>query len=91
MFYGITQCEDQLKVFNHLTSVLKDAVQKSGGSLSHHHGIGKKNAASYGIIMSNVSIQMFKSLKALIDPKNIFAAGNFSLESEHVSKLSSKL
>jgi alkyldihydroxyacetonephosphate synthase len=65
-----------LEIFEHLASVVKDAVKKSGGSLSHHHGIGKKNAYKYGKIMSNVSKEMLMSLKERIDPKNVFAAGN---------------
>lgn len=76
LYYGIVRCDNQLKIFEDLASVVKDAVRKCGGSLSHHHGIGKKNALKYEKGLSNVSKEMLRCLKEKIDPKNVFAAGN---------------
>lgn len=55
---------------------MKEAVRESGGSLSHHHGIGKKNALKFNKGLSIVSKEMLRCLKEKIDPKNVFAAGN---------------
>jgi alkyldihydroxyacetonephosphate synthase len=91
LYFGINRCNDQLKTFEHLASILKDTVNKSGGSLSHHHGIGKKNALKYGKFVSNVSKKMLMSLKKRVDPKNIFAAGNLGLNFDEDHEILSKL
>lgn len=76
LYYGIASCDDQLKLFEDLASIVKDSVRSSGGSLSHHHGIGKKNCLKFSKGLSSVGKEMLTCLKKKIDPKNIFAAGN---------------
>lgn len=90
LYYGIASCDDQLKLFEDLASIVKDAVRQSGGSLSHHHGIGKKNALKFSKGLSEVSKDMLRCLKEKIDPKNIFAAGNL-IYNVNDKNLSSKL
>jgi alkyldihydroxyacetonephosphate synthase len=67
--------------------VIKETVRSSGGSLSHHHGIGKKNSIMYNKVTPNVGKQMMRSLKEKIDPKNVFAAGNLVFQENIKSKL----
>lgn len=67
--------------------LVKETVRSSGGSLSHHHGIGKKNSVMYGKVTSNVGKEMMRSLKGKVDPKNIFAAGNLIYQENLSSKL----
>lgn len=87
----MTSCENQLEVFENLASYIKDAVQRFGGSLSHHHGIGKKNAEKYSKGLSNVSKEMLRTVKKTIDPKNIFAAGNLIYSENETQNVASKL
>lgn len=47
-----------------------------GGSISHHHGIGKIRSKWYKQSVSSVGVELYKSAKLELDPKNIFAAGN---------------
>lgn len=84
-------CDNQLQIFEDLASYIKDAVQKFGGSLSHHHGIGKKNAAKYSKVLSKAGKDMLRSVKEKIDPKNIFAAANLIYSENETEKVSSKL
>jgi alkyldihydroxyacetonephosphate synthase len=49
----------------------------TGGSISHHHGVGKNHSKWYKHSVSNVGLGLFKAVKAELDPKNIFATGNF--------------
>ena len=49
----------------------------TGGSISHHHGIGKIRAQWYEQSISSVGVNLYKSAKRELDPKNIFATGNF--------------
>lgn len=90
LYFGIANCENQLVVFENLSSLVKDTVKVAGGSLSHHHGIGKKNAAKFCDAISDVGKEMLQSLKNTVDPKNVFAAGNLIFntnKTKFVSKL----
>lgn len=91
LYYGIGPCENQLKVFEDIASLVKDAVKKTGGSLSHHHGIGKKNAYKFSKGLSEVSKEMLRTLKQRVDPKNVFAAGNLIYNLAEEEKLVAKL
>lgn len=78
LYYGIgpTAGKDQIEVFEDLTSIIRATIRKAGVSLSHHHGIGKKNAKYYANAVSNVGVEVFKAVKTKLDPNNVFDAGN---------------
>lgn len=78
LYYGIgpTTEKDQLETFEELTDILREAIKISGGSLSHHHGIGKKSSKGYVDAVSRVGVNVFKAIKAQLDPNNVFDAGN---------------
>jgi alkyldihydroxyacetonephosphate synthase len=63
-------------VFKAFSTQIKQTITTFGGSLSHHHGIGKKNNVMYSKVTSSVGKKIMRSLKEKIDPKNVFAAGN---------------
>lgn len=78
LYYGIgpTTEKDQLETFEELTDILRKAIKIAGGSLSHHHGIGKKSSSGYVEAVSRVGADMFHSIKTKLDPNNVFDAGN---------------
>ncbi|CRK94929.1 CLUMA_CG008420, isoform A [Clunio marinus] len=78
LYYGIgpTTEKDQLETFEELTTIIRDVIKVSGGSLSHHHGIGKKSSHGYVDAVSRVGTDMFHSIKKRLDPNNVFDAGN---------------
>ena len=49
---------------------------KYGGSISHHHGVGKLRKKFMARSVGDVGINVLKGLKKTIDPTNIFATGN---------------
>jgi alkyldihydroxyacetonephosphate synthase len=53
-----------------------------GGSISHHHGVGKLRKRFMEKSVSPVHMDVMKGLKAAIDPKNIFAANNTIYKNE---------
>jgi alkyldihydroxyacetonephosphate synthase len=87
LYFGVARCDDQLKVFDDIVMVVKETVRSCGGSLSHHHGIGKKNSIMYDKVTSSVGKEMMRSLKEKIDPKNVFAAGNLIYQQKLNAKL----
>lgn len=55
-----------------------------GGSISHHHGIGKIRSKWYKQSVSSVGVDLYKSAKKELDPRNIFATGNLLTEEDAI-------
>jgi alkyldihydroxyacetonephosphate synthase len=66
-------------VYLELENIARDEILNSGGSLSHHHGIGKLRREFLPRIMSPASLEWKKELKKSLDPRDIFGAGNQDL------------
>jgi alkyldihydroxyacetonephosphate synthase len=49
-------------------------VLAAGGSISHHHGVGKLRLPFVPDIMSPAGIEWRERLKAALDPDGVFAA-----------------
>jgi alkyldihydroxyacetonephosphate synthase len=72
-FKGI---ENPAQAYLEIEDAARDEILKSGGSLSHHHGIGKLRQKFIPRIMSARSVQWNTELKRAVDPKNVFGCGN---------------
>jgi alkyldihydroxyacetonephosphate synthase len=70
------------EIYLELENIARDEILKSGGSLSHHHGVGKLRQAYLPRIMSPTALQWKRDLKKSLDPANIFGAGNQDLDSQ---------
>ena len=68
------------QVFTELERIARDEILRSGGSLSHHHGVGKLRRSFLPRIMSATALEWSAEVKRAIDPTNIFGAGNQMLE-----------
>lgn len=68
--------ENPSKVFAEIEHAARDEILNSGGSLSHHHGIGKLREGFLPRIMSEPMLDWNARAKAAVDPDNIFGAGN---------------
>jgi alkyldihydroxyacetonephosphate synthase len=66
-------------VYLELENIARDEILNSGGSLSHHHGIGKLRREFLPRIMSPAAIEWKKELKKSLDPRDVFGAGNQDL------------
>lgn len=88
LYYGIgpTTEKDQLETFEELTDCIRESIKISGGSLSHHHGIGKKSSKGYPDAVSRVGVETFNAIRAKLDPNNVFDAGNM-VEDKNGAKL----
>jgi alkyldihydroxyacetonephosphate synthase len=68
------------EVYLELENIARDEILKSGGSLSHHHGVGKLRRNFLPRIMSPATLQWKRELKKSLDPENLFGAGNQDLD-----------
>lgn len=80
---------ENFSTFKEIRSKFLDVIHSSGGSLSHHHGIGKKLRKRYEKTTTDVELKMLRAIKKEIDPKNIFAVSNLlsDFEGEPKAKL----
>ena len=67
---------DPVAVYSHIEDRARECVMEHGGSISHHHGVGKIRKHFLNQQIGQVGTIMLKSLKAGVDPNNIFANGN---------------
>ncbi|MEE3233125.1 MAG: FAD-binding protein [Candidatus Latescibacterota bacterium] len=74
-FSGAGQ-ERPSEVYHEIENALRQEILDNGGSLSHHHGIGKVRKVFLPQIQSENSIEIIRKTKNSLDPKNTFATGN---------------
>jgi alkyldihydroxyacetonephosphate synthase len=63
-------------VYAELEHAARDEILRSGGSLSHHHGIGKIRQEFLPRVFSKTSIEWAAEMKRATDPTNIFGIAN---------------
>ncbi len=63
-------------VYAELEHAARDEILRSGGSLSHHHGIGKIRQAFLPRVFSKATLEWAAEVKRAIDPANIFGIAN---------------
>jgi alkyldihydroxyacetonephosphate synthase len=67
---------DPSALYAEIEHAARDEVLARGGSLSHHHGIGKIRQPFLGRIASPGLLAGARELKRALDPTNVFGAGN---------------
>jgi len=72
-FRGI---EDPEIIFSDIEHKLRSVIMKNGGSISHHHGVGKSRMDYMEQTLSDGNIKLLKSIKSSSDPNNIFGIRN---------------
>jgi len=64
------------EVFAEIERAAREEVLRSGGSLSHHHGVGKLRESFLPDIMSAPMLEWSRSIKRAVDPHNVFGSAN---------------
>ena len=67
---------DPVATFHEIEHRLREVVLEQGGSISHHHGVGKIRQGFVPQVHSAASIEAVHALKRSLDPNDVFAAGN---------------
>lgn len=74
--FNCSEIRNAAETYEHIESAARDEIILNGGSISHHHGVGKLRSKWYSQSVSGVGVGLYKAAKNELDPKNIFAAGN---------------
>ena len=64
------------EVYAELERAARDEILLSGGSLSHHHGVGKLRQPFLPRVLSPTALAWRARLKRAVDPDNLFGCGN---------------
>ena len=68
--------KDPVRTYCEIEDAARDEILANGGSISHHHGIGKIRKKWVKETISETGVHLLKGIKNTIDPKNIFVANN---------------
>ncbi|MCA0295209.1 MAG: FAD-binding oxidoreductase [Actinobacteria bacterium] len=68
--------EDGDAKFAEMERNIRAAIMDAGGSISHHHGVGKLRRHVVGRVASPETVDAVKALKRAVDPQNVFGVGN---------------
>ncbi len=71
--------EEPSRVYAELERCARDEILRSGGSLSHHHGVGKLRQGFLPRIHSQAALEWAAELKRAVDPRNVFGSRNQGL------------
>ncbi|MBC7544835.1 MAG: FAD-binding oxidoreductase [Candidatus Sericytochromatia bacterium] len=66
------------QVYHEIENAARDEVLRCGGSLSHHHGIGKLRLPFMNQVLSPAALSWRVAAKKALDPTNVFGCGNLT-------------
>lgn len=75
--FNYSNFNNPVEVYEMLEEHARDEIVASGGSISHHHGVGKLRKKWYPAAVSNLGVSLYSATKHSLDPDNIFACNNF--------------
>lgn len=73
-----TGLADPVAVFSQIEEDARDEIIACGGSISHHHGVGKLRQKWFKDTVSPGGVRMIAGLKRAVDPNNIMGAANLT-------------
>eukprot|EP00386_Alphamonas_edax_P004927 GDKI01015487.1.p1 GENE.GDKI01015487.1~~GDKI01015487.1.p1 ORF type:complete len:309 (-),score=83.80 GDKI01015487.1:162-1088(-) len=79
---------EPLKAYEYIEESARNAVMRCGGSISHHHGVGKLRNRWFNMCVSDVGAAAVKAIKKELDPTDVFGCQNlhFGLENAPAHK-----
>eukprot|EP01027_Heterolobosea_sp_BB2_P009357 GEZU01013800.1.p1 GENE.GEZU01013800.1~~GEZU01013800.1.p1 ORF type:complete len:635 (+),score=260.36 GEZU01013800.1:46-1950(+) len=86
-YYGFVfrTLSDPVQTFSEIEAEARDEILRNGGSLSHHHGVGKlrRRQSWMEYSLSAPGLEILKKVKETVDPQNIFGNGNLIDDGRH--------
>lgn len=70
---------DPAHAYVELEQAARDEILKAGGSISHHHGVGKIRQRYLPRVFSRTTLEWAGSFKQAVDSANLFGAGNHAV------------
>jgi len=64
------------EIYAQIERAARDEILRSGGALSHHHGIGKLRQGFLPQVLSDTALRWRREMKHALDPDDLFGCGN---------------
>ena len=77
-------------VFSAIERSARQTILDNGGSLSHHHGLGKLRSNFVGQIYAQGYLDSIVAMKEALDPMNTFGARNGMFAINNIDHLNQK-
>uniref|UniRef100_A0A1I8GBL3 Alkylglycerone-phosphate synthase n=2 Tax=Macrostomum lignano TaxID=282301 RepID=A0A1I8GBL3_9PLAT len=74
--YNYRGLPDPVHLYEEVENAARDEILANGGSLSHHHGVGKIRQRWYSRSVSEPAVAAVRAVKSRLDPNNVFACAN---------------
>eukprot|EP01053_Blabericola_migrator_P006326 Blabericola_migrator_1__6325@NODE_3192_length_1956_cov_715_335627_g1996_i0_p1_GENE_NODE_3192_length_1956_cov_715_335627_g1996_i0NODE_3192_length_1956_cov_715_335627_g1996_i0_p1_ORF_typecomplete_len600_score88_81FADoxidase_C/PF02913_19/6_9e29FAD_binding_4/PF01565_23/2e28_NODE_3192_length_1956_cov_715_335627_g1996_i01861802 len=68
--------DDPLAVYTEIEKEARVCIMKHGGSISHHHGVGKLRKHFMAESVTDAGVNILTKIKSSLDPSNIFGNQN---------------
>jgi alkyldihydroxyacetonephosphate synthase len=72
------------EVFAKIEHAMRETIMAHGGSISHHHGIGKLRRDFMSQTLTPAAIDLIREVKEGVDPTNVFGIGNNVFAKEEI-------
>lgn len=74
--------ENPDQVFAEIEHAMRETIMAHGGSISHHHGVGKLRRDFIPQTLTPASVELLREMKEAADPTNVFGIANniFAIE-----------
>ena len=69
---------DPMGVYEVVEDRARQAILQNGGSVSHHHGVGKIRQKYLQPTLSETGVRVIRAVKRELDPQNVMACGNLA-------------
>ncbi|XP_043266484.1 alkyldihydroxyacetonephosphate synthase [Venturia canescens] len=83
--FNYLKVANPVETYEEIEEIAREEILASGGSISHHHGVGKMRARFYPGAVGDAGVSLYRATKAHLDPHDVFATGN--LDPKHRAKL----
>lgn len=74
--FSVAGVADPLAAYLAIEHAAREEILDAGGSLSHHHGVGKIRQGFLSTALSPAARTWTRAVKAAVDPENLLGAGN---------------
>lgn len=78
--FNYRNVQNPVQLYEEIENCAREEILANGGSISHHHGVGKIRKQFLRHTISDPGLSMLRAIKQHIDPQNIFGNGNLMME-----------
>lgn len=74
-FYALARRGDELSQWKHIKTAASDALMRAGGTITHHHAVGRDHRPWYDRQRPDVFATALRAAKRALDPKGLLNPG----------------